>query len=238
MHAFIYLLRSVLSRSLDISDLSIRAIKQPDVWCDYTSSVRRTVFAGRNVVNGRSRVTDSNVGRFTYFGPECRVLGAAIGSFCSIGPRVSIGLGRHPSRGWFSTAPCFFSAYNQATRTFVDSSRFEEIKPITIGNDVWIGANAIVSDGIRISDGAIIGAGAVITKDVPPYAVCLGLPAKIVRYRYDAQTVTRLINLKWWEWDEATLKNTAFAFQHEESIESVESRLKELEAVSLNSRDG
>ena len=83
----------------------------------------------------------------------------------------------------------------QAQISFTDKSYFEELKPIKIGNDVWIGANAVILDGVAIGDGAIIGAGAVVNKDVPPYAIVGGVPAKIIRYRFsDEQIEFLLIN--------------------------------------------
>jgi acetyltransferase-like isoleucine patch superfamily enzyme len=83
---------------------------------------------------------------------------------------------------------------------------FVEYKRILIGNDVWIGARAVVLDGVIIGDGAIIGACAVVTKDVPPYAIVVGVPAKIVRYRFSEKKIRQFLELQWWEWPPEEIK--------------------------------
>ena len=83
-------------------------------------------------------------------------------------------------------------------------------KKTTIGNDVWIGANAVVRKGVRVGDGAVIGAGAIVLKDVPAFSVVAGVPAKVIRYRFDENTIYRLLKLKWWEMDEDVLKALQF----------------------------
>jgi virginiamycin A acetyltransferase len=81
-----------------------------------------------------------------------------------------------------------------------------EYKRITIGNDVWIGARAVILDGITIGDGAIVGACAVVTKDVPPYAVVAGVPARVIRYRFSEKKIRTLLELQWWEWSPEEIK--------------------------------
>ena len=110
-----------------------------------------------------------------------------------------IGLGLHPTRDFVSTHPIFYSASNQSViSSFADKDYFAEKKPIVIGNDVWIGARAMVIDGVKIGDGAIVGAGAVVTKDVPSYAIVGGVPAKFIRWRFPKKTINRLESIRWW----------------------------------------
>jgi len=90
--------------------------------------------------------------------------------------------------------------------TFVESSIFSEIQDIEIGNDVWIGNSATILDGARIGDGAIVAAGAVVTDNVPPYAIAGGVPAKIIRYRFDPDIVAQLLDIQWWNWPIHVLK--------------------------------
>jgi hypothetical protein len=77
---------------------------------------------------------------------------------------------------------------------------------VVIGNDVWIGTEAVIMSGVTIGDGAVIGARAVVAKDVPPYSIAVGNPARVVKTRFDQKTVNRLLTIKWWDWDEATIE--------------------------------
>lgn len=96
----------------------------------------------------------------------------------------------------------FYSTSKQCGVTFATDNVFKEyLKPLKIGNDVWIQQNVFICGGVEISDGAIVLAGAVVTKDVPPYAVVGGIPAKVIRFRYDEETIQFLLRIKWWNND-------------------------------------
>jgi len=113
-------------------------------------------FAVDVVVGADVRLTKCKVGRNTYFSDDCRFHWCTVGAFCSIGPEVRAGLGRHPTRDFVSTHPSFYSLHDACKGRFTTRQRFEEYAPIVIGNDVWIGARAIVVDGVTIGDGAIV----------------------------------------------------------------------------------
>ena len=100
----------------------------------------------------------------------------------------------------------FYSTMKQNGMTLSAKDKVEERKGITIGNDVFIGANVTILDGITIGDGAIIGAGAVVSKDIPPYAIAVGCPVKILRYRFDEDTRRKLLDIKWWDFSEEQLQ--------------------------------
>ncbi len=113
------------------------------------------------------------------------------GKYTSIATHVSLGCSQHPTTT-LSTSPWVFGI----NPDFLDCEKNET--PITIGNDVWIGTRVMVKDGVTIGDGAIVASGAVVTKDVPPYAIVGGVPAKIIKYRFDEETINDLLEVQWW----------------------------------------
>jgi acetyltransferase-like isoleucine patch superfamily enzyme len=157
-------------------------------------------FGKYNTFYENSLCVNTKIDDFVYIGPHTQVKYASIGKFCSIGPHVKIGLGMHPTK-FTSTFPAFFSIRKQCQITFRDKNYFEELGNVDIGNDVWIGANALVIDGISIGDGAIVAAGAMVTKNVPPYAIVGGVPAKIIKYRFERNIIDELLASKWWDKD-------------------------------------
>jgi len=151
---------------------------------------------------------DTIVGDATYISANGRISMTTIGKYCSIGPDLCAGWGVHPIEG-VSTSPMFYSTGKQNGRTLVTTNMFEERKRIMIGNDVFIGRNVIILDGITIGDGAVIGAGAVVSKDIPPYAVAVGSPIKIVKYRFTPDIIAQLLAVEWWDKDEKVLEKVA-----------------------------
>lgn len=146
-----------------------------------------------------------SLGDYSYIARNSNVSNTEIGRFCSIGPNFCCGLGLHPTNG-VSTSPMFYSTMRQNGTTLCEKNKVEEFKHTKIGNDVFIGANVTVLDGVTISDGAVIGAGAVVVSDIPPYAVAVGVPAKVVKYRFDQSTIDKLLEKKWWEGDANQLR--------------------------------
>lgn len=100
----------------------------------------------------------------------------------------------------------FYSTMMLNGMTLSAENKIEERKGITIGNDVFVGANVTILDGVTIGDGAVIGAGAVVSKDIPPYAVAVGCPIRVIRYRFDQKTRDRLLDIKWWNFSEEHLR--------------------------------
>jgi acetyltransferase-like isoleucine patch superfamily enzyme len=150
-------------------------------------------------------LADIDVQSYTYIGGNSKIAHCRIGKFCSIAPEVRIGLGVHPTHG-ISVYPGFYSKHASGAR-----------HPITrIGNDVWIGTRAIIPGGITIGDGAIIGAGSVVTKDVSPYSIVGGIPAKLIRKRFSDGEVETLLDFKWWDKDENFLREEGPNFMNPE----------------------
>lgn len=152
-------------------------------------------------------ILNSTIKRYSYVGRNSIIQNVTIGSFCSIANDVFIGLGAHPHEH-FSTSPLFYRVKNTFKKQLVtENLSFNEYQAIVIGNDVWIGARATILDGVHISDGAVVAAGAVVTKDVPPYAIVAGVPAKIVRYRFSSKKIQNLLHLQWWCWPLSDIQN-------------------------------
>lgn len=167
-----------------------------------TSTIDIFSTIGEFVTIGKtSTINNCKIGSYTYFASDCKFFNTEIGKFCSIGPGVRSGMGIHPSNTFVSTHPAFFSIAKQAQISFVNRNYFTELRPIKIGNDVWIGANVLILDGVKIGNGAILGAGAVITKNIPDYAIAVGVPAKVVKYRFDKREIDFLLKDQWWNKD-------------------------------------
>jgi len=154
------------------------------------------------------------MGKFSYVSFSSIISRTKIGKYCSIGPDCKIGLGRHPTCKFVSTHPAFFSSIEKFPLSFADKNYFNEFEQIVIGNDVWIGSNCILVDGITVGDGAVIGTGSVVTKNIPPYAIVGGVPAKIIRYRFEKYEIESLLEFKWWDKDVDWLKEN-FNFFHD-----------------------
>ena len=140
------------------------------------------------------------LGDYSYIARNAHISHCEIGKFCSIGPNFCCGLGIHPTNG-ISTAPMFYSTAKQNGITLCKDDKIKENATTHIGNDVFIGANVTVLDGVTIGDGAVIGAGAVVTKDIPPYAIAVGVPAAVKRYRFDERTISSILKIRWWDND-------------------------------------
>ena len=160
-----------------------------------------TIASGCQVVN-------SSFNRYSYCGYDCVIINCDIGKFCSLADFVFIGGAEHPMN-WVSTSPVFQKVkHSGPAKRFAE---YELVKPkrTLIGNDVWIGHGATVLQGVCIGDGAIVGCNAVVTKDVPPYAVVAGVPAKIIKYRFSQEIINRLVEIKWWNFSDNEISKYA-----------------------------
>lgn len=147
-------------------------------------------------------LTQCSIGKCTYIASDTHIHFCEIGRFCSIGHDVEIGLGKHPVSTFVSTYPAFYNTNFQVPFIKPNGNKFKEFDLIKIGNDVWIGDRVIVVDGVSIGDGAIIGAGAVVTKDVEPYTISAGIPAKPIRKRFTEDQISFLLEFRWWNKDD------------------------------------
>lgn len=150
-----------------------------------------------------------SVGSYTYVGRRSLIQNATIGRFCSIANEVMIGLGTHPTN-LFSTSPLFYRRNNTFRIPLIEEDlQFQEYETVNIGHDVWIGARAVIMDGVSVGHGAIIATCSVVTKDVPPYAIVAGIPATIIRFRVDEEQKDNLLAMNWWDLDIEQIKPLA-----------------------------
>lgn len=158
-------------------------------------------------INAQSTAVNTAMGRYSYCGYGCMLNNCEIGRFCSIADNVTVGLTNHPL-DWVSTSTAFYVCEgNQSIPNDMASLRYDAAPPKTvIGNDVWIGKNAILKAGITVGNGAMIGMGSVVTKDVPPYAIVAGNPARVIRMRFPQELADRLQASRWWELEPEKIK--------------------------------
>lgn len=176
---------------------------------------------------------DSKIGDYSYIGYSSNLYRATIGKFCSISKHVSIGLTHHPT-DFLSTSPVFFTEHNATGIRWIEKDAYDDRpESVTIGNDVWIAMNVTIMGGVTIGNGAIIGAHSVVTKDVPPYAIVGGIPAKVIRYRFSASVIAKLQALKWWDLPEEFLKKHVSLFQKPVTDENIAAILQVVNSGAL-----
>ena len=153
------------------------------------------------------------IGYYSYVGKDVYVANkeTTIGKYCSIARNACIGTTQHPTN-FLSTHPVFYLDMRYGPDLPPECRcKFDKVKPpCRIGNDVWIGVNAVIMDGITVGDGAVVAAGAVVTKDVPPYAIVGGVPAKLIRYRFSPEIIKALLELRWWDLPIEKIKHLPF----------------------------
>jgi len=174
-------------------------------------------FEGMNRLYGNV-IFDGYMGRGSYIA-ERSIIKGKIGRYTSIASCCTVIQGVHPyTYPYVSTSPVFFSLLKQNGYTFAETQILAEYKyaeskyPVTIGNDCWIGYGSKIIGGVKIGDGAVVLAGAVVVKDVPPYAIVGGVPAKVLRYRYLEKDITYLLNIRWWDRDIEWLRDHSYLF--------------------------
>lgn len=156
------------------------------------------------------------IGKYSYIGDGSFVTDTDIGSFTSISTNCYIGGASHPT-SWVSTSPVFHKWENIMKKNF-SKHEFEIFKHTYIGNDVWIGNRVMIKAGVKIGDGAIVGMGSVVTKDIGPYEIWAGNPARFIRKRFEDDIIKKLLDIKWWEWEDSLIEKYADSFTSPDSF--------------------
>ena len=169
----------------------------------HPSAILRNAKLGRfTEINERVAFADSALGDYSYVERHAEVIYASIGKFCAIASNVRVNALEHPiervSQHKITYRPNEYFLDAKLDQDFRDKRRSQVVE---IGHDVWVGHGAVIIPGIRIGHGAVIAASAVVTRDVAPYAIVAGVPAKFLRWRFEDKISERIIALGWWHWD-------------------------------------
>ena len=178
---------------------------------DFLVINKKSKFSKNVAIEGPGRIYNSTIGKYSYIGKNSIICDTQIGSFCSIGDSCYTGPGKHPIYS-VSSSPVFYSKNNVFRKAFYQRT-IEEYERTIIGNDVWIGTHVFIKSGVKIGHGCIIGAFAVVTKDVEPYTVMGGNPARIIRKRFSDDIIDDLLKSEWWNFDDTKIKDISHAFE-------------------------
>ena len=165
-----------------------------------TASVRATTFGRWCEVGARTKVAESSFGDYSYVVNDSDIIYTTVGKFCSIAAHTRLNPGNHPlDRVMLSHVGYRSSAYGLGPD---DPGVFNRRRgsPVTLGHDVWIGHGAVVLPGVTVGTGAAVGAGAIVTKAVPPFAVVVGNPGRVLRMRFPDAVIADLLRIAWWDW--------------------------------------
>ena len=178
----------------------------PEPRIDPTASIRDSTLAAWTAVGARTSITESSLDEYSYVVNDCQIIYAQIGKFCSIAAASRLNPGNHP----LERAALHHFTYRSASYDLggddAEFFQWRRDRPVVLGNDVWIGHGAVVLPGVSVGSGAVLGAGAVATKDIPPFAIAVGIPARVLRFRFPEPIVERLLRLAWWNWPRERLE--------------------------------
>ena len=194
-------------------EINTKSILKPN------SYVKNSVLEGKNYLGRNTVIRNVKLGFGSYINNNGDFSDTTIGKYTSIGANVSTVIGRHPLSKQAAMHPAFTNPNKLFGFSYAENKTFmDTLGHIEIGNDVWIGNNVLIMDGVKIGDGAVVGTGALVTKDLPPYSINTGVPAKTRRYRFEPKLAEALLEFKWWDRDESWIKANIDSFKDAEKL--------------------
>ena len=185
--------------------------KKPNI--DPTSMIKDCSFGKYVEIGSNNNIEDTIIDDYSYTSENCQIIHSTIKKFVNIASYVRLNPSQHP----ISWASQHHMQYRKEMFGFGfdDESFFDwrRERRVEIGNDVWIGHNVVIMGNVTIGDGAVIGSSSVVTKDIPPFAIAVGNPAKIIRYRFDEKTIEALQNIAWWNREDKKIKDSIEDFK-------------------------
>ena len=171
-----------------------------------TAQVRDSTFGAYCEVGARTKVSECSFGDYSYIVADADIIYATVGRFCSIAAHTRINPGNHPLERVALNHFTYRSSAYELGEDDADFFQWRRDHHVTLGNDVWIGHGAILLPGVSVGNGAAIGAGAVVSKDVPPFAIVVGVPGRVLRYRFAPEIIAALERIAWWHWPHEKLR--------------------------------
>jgi phosphonate metabolism protein (transferase hexapeptide repeat family) len=172
-----------------------------------TSMIKKCKLGSWTDIGPRTSLVETEIGDYTYFAGDASAIYTKMGKFCSIASQVRLNPGNHPT--WrVMQHHCTYRRVQYGLDVKDDEEFFQWRRDdsVEIGHDVWLGHGVLVMAGIKIGTGAVVGAGSVVTKDIPPYAIAVGVPAKVIKKRFADETIEKIMASTWWEWDRKMLE--------------------------------
>lgn len=165
-----------------------------------TAQVRDSTFGAYCEVGARTKVAECAFGDYSYIVSDSDIIYATVGKFCSIAAHVRINPGNHPLERVALNHFTYRSSAYGLGEDDADFFQWRRDHHVTLGHDVWIGHGAILLPGVSVGNGAAIGAGAVVSKEVPPFAIVVGVPGRVLRLRFPPEIIAALERIAWWDW--------------------------------------